>query len=135
MKSVLTAFVLGLALSATARAQMADQMITVLKCTNKVVVPDNGLQVVVEEGGIAGLTQIKVTRFFLGRMSEKTYIAKLVPPVPHRLGAPMVYEGKDITLSVNFTTAPLENFGHIGYLETADSSQEALNCQALAHTL
>jgi len=133
MKSVIALAAMVLGMGFNANAVMPDQMSVVLKCTRAMPVPDIGLSVEVEVGGIAGLTQLHVSRSYLGKVFVKNYIVKQVLPKPGLLGAPVVYEGQEARLTVNFTTAPDKNGGHIGTFETNDGSgvDEKLSCQAL----
>jgi hypothetical protein len=138
MKTILVAMVLALGTQAHAEFTGPDAIYTIIKCERAVTVPDLGLSLEVEQGGIAGLTSIRVDEFFIGHNhSAKTYVRQM--PIPSkRLGAPMVYEGQDIRLQVNFTTAPDAKGGHIGYLERNVNGQtqtDELTCQSVVHTM
>lgn len=109
-----------------------DELNEIVKCRPAKLVPDAGLSVVVSQGGIAGITQITVNRFFLGHHSISNHIVRQVP-FDGRMGAPMTFKGQDISLSVNFTTAPAKDGSHPGTLieKQADGSlvKNELSCK------
>lgn len=123
-------FIFAILMSMSAQAQTADQLNTVLKCQPVVLTPDMGLSVTVQQGGFAGLTQLTVRRFFLGHTKTEKFIVRESPA--SNVGGPIEYVGNGATLSVNFTTAPLKDGGHIGHLTLADqSTPEELSCKPL----
>lgn len=112
----------------------ADQMTEVLRCQPAQARPDAGMSVSLTTGGIAGLTQVRVTRFFLGHSTVENYIVHAIPTNPRQLGAATSYVGEGIRLTVNFTTR-LPNGKQYGTLQLgnqADSSIEALGCDLIA---
>jgi len=116
-----TILALLVSVSAFANAQSADQIYTVFTCQRKVAIPDLGLSVTVREGGIAGMTQVQVRRFFLGHDSQTNYYVQQELVKQGVVGAPMVFDGNGIRLTANFTTAPV-NGQHPGLLEIQDES-------------
>ena len=121
----------------TANANYPDQMYTVLKCGPLVLRPDLGLSVDVTQGGIAGITQVRVQHFFLGHTQTETYVVRQMALENNRVGAPILYKGKGVTLSVNFTTAPTRDNGHYGVLTTSSAlsgtHREELSCHMMSH--
>ncbi|MGZ3690014.1 MAG: hypothetical protein ACXVAX_00835 [Pseudobdellovibrio sp.] len=114
----------------------ADEMNDVIKCGRLQVVPDLGLQVTLSQGGIAGITLLKVDNFFLGHSTSNSYMVAQEAVQPGVMGAPVTYKGDEASLSVNFTTAPLKDGGHIGsltlYKDGQVTSTEQLSCKSVA---
>ena len=129
-KLLLTAGLLMICLNAFA----ADEINDLIKCQPLKLVPDLGMSVTLSQGGIAGLTTLKVERFFLGSTNTQNYIVRQQNVDPRLLGAPMTFTGDQVSFSVNYTTAPLKDGAHIGSLVTYDSknnvvSNEQLSCK------
>src|SRR4051812_48688920 len=80
MKPTILAFA-AFVLSTQAHAMFIspDQIYTTIKCEGKVTVPDLSLGVEVRQGGIAGLTQVVVSKFFLGHSSINQYYVRVLP--------------------------------------------------------
>jgi hypothetical protein len=120
---------IAILMSLSAQAQTGDMMKTVMTCVPTTLRPDVGMSVTVSTGGLAGLTQVRVRHFFLGRSSVETFIVQEQPVDTHKLGAPIVFEGNGIRLSANFTTAPLKDGGHIGHLVIDGQGSDELSCK------
>lgn len=112
----------------------ADQMTEIIKCRPLELRPDLGMQLTVSTGGIADLSQIEVTRFFLGHSSSNTYIVNAAPRRPDQLGEAETYKGAGIFLSINFTTS-LPNGSSYGFLKIKENEKvsfELLSCELIA---
>lgn len=105
----------------------ADQLIEIIRCHPLVLHPDMGMKLSVSTGGIAGLTQVAITRFAMGRTFTNTYVVNALPNQPNQLGEGITYIGADLRLSVNFT-ATLPNGGSTGALKMKDHPSEKLSC-------
>ena len=126
MKNLFLVFSLSASLLSSAALASGDMMVDTIKCQPQEIHPDLGMSLVVSEGGLAGIPQIYITRYFIGYSSNETYLARVQPPEPRRLGAPVVYKGNGISLSINFTTSLLEDGGHLGFLTLQKPGQEAM---------
>lgn len=127
------AFGLSAFASDEAFQQGADQLNEVMRCQSLTVQPDNGLTVTVLTGGIAGLTQVRVERFFIAHREVKTYLVKAIPANPRRAGDATALVGNGIRLTVNFTTL-LPNGEHYGTLQTFKNDMgltEELACSSM----
>jgi len=140
MKTILLALMTTVALTQTARAEMrigGDQTRPVLKCQPLALRPDAGMNLIVTEGGLAGLTQVTVSRFFLGHSTSTNYIVK--QERTGAIGSPLSYIGKGIRLTVNMTTSPLKDGGHYSTLQLSSANArymtEELSCQTIYHTM
>ena len=51
-------------------------------------------------------------------------------PEPHRLGAPAVYKGADFDLTINWTTSPSKNGGHLGHFKSKALTADLICTQA-----
>ncbi|MGZ3691751.1 MAG: hypothetical protein ACXVAX_09615 [Pseudobdellovibrio sp.] len=136
MKQLLLAATLMIAgLTAQAHTPIADGFNTIYSCNPIELHPDLGMNLTVEQGGFAGITQITIKRFFLGHNTTEQYVVKQKVTVPNRIGAPTLLVGEGIQLSINFTTAPLKDGGHYSVLSLNDAngnvSNEELSCQIL----
>ena len=140
MKSLLITTIAILTLGSFAKASDqayqtgGDEMTEIIKCQPLNLHPDMGMSVTVSTGGIAGLTQARVERFFLGHTSVENFIVKVAPAEPRRMGAPVTYIGNGIRLTANFTTL-LPNGKHYGTLQLGtktDSSIEELACDIIS---
>lgn len=89
--------------------------------------PDLGMSLQVLEGGISGIPQIRTTRFFLRQRQFDTYMVRRL--IQSRIaGAPLVFEGQDISLTIYMTTTPTEDGSRVAYLTTKQYDQETLKC-------
>src|SRR5262245_4812060 len=122
MKTIIAATMLAFGLQAYA----ADEFHTVLKCKPLKPVPDASVNLQVQQGGFAGITQIVVDQSLLAHRSTQTYVVHKEMRDPRRIGAPIVYTGQEIELQVNFTTAPLPGGGHIGHVTILGRNQDTL---------
>ncbi len=93
----------------------ADQYKVVLSCRSLYAAIDNNVEVLLLEGGLAGGITLRVSRSKFVGLSETNYFVKKQQPPEGMDGAPVVYAGKGVKLSVNYTTAPIGN-GHYGRL-------------------
>lgn len=113
-----------------------DQIYTIMTCRPAKVVADVGMSLSVEQGGIAGITQITINRFVRGTHKTEQYIVDRKASDPMRAGGPLVYVGKGIELSVKTTTTPNKDGSRPGTLKTAKSSgkakTEALACKSVS---
>ena len=137
MKTILTVLSIAFA-GITAQAQVADQMFEIINCRPTLTRPDLGMSVSIEQGGIAGITQLTVKRFFLGHSNSQTFVVKQVGGQNNE-GAAMVFTGKGVRFSVNFTTTPRQDGGHDGKLSTLQAdgkyADESLTCSSVAHIM
>jgi hypothetical protein len=122
------------ALLGMSQAQAADQLVTVMKCRPAVLRHDVGMSLEVKEGGFAGIPQIVIKRRLLGRVQTETYMVRKEQyrcgvPGTRCLGAPIVYKGNGINLSVNFTTTPTPDGAHHGTLVTRKNGTEEIVCK------
>ncbi|MGZ3722755.1 MAG: hypothetical protein ACXVA9_07495 [Bdellovibrionales bacterium] len=137
MKTIL-AMILALGFQAQAKAQSvgADEIKTIITCERAQNVPDLGLSVEVRQGGLAALTEVQVSKFFLGHSTIAKYYVQQLPIRSKHLGSPIVYQGNGVTLSINFTSSPDAKGGHQGFLEVTEASgditTDELSCSAFA---
>lgn len=132
MKKVLFAMAALMMMGLSAHANTGDQMTTVMTCGPLVAHPDLGMKLTLTKGGLAGMTMIRIERFFLGHSSVENFIVEQMPQEQFRLGAPLVFQGQDISLTVNYTTAPTPQGGHHGTLQLQQGtsvSTEQLSCR------
>ncbi|MCM2354365.1 MAG: hypothetical protein NDI63_12175 [Pseudobdellovibrio sp.] len=107
MKKLMTALMVSLTASSVIAAG-ADMITVRYNCkpagsTSKSVT----MKVQMLQGGIAGLTQIRVTRTTLTKNSVQTYIVKQDKPIPGLAGGATVYHGQNgMSFSINQTTSP-----------------------------
>lgn len=107
-----------------------DEQRDVLICNPLVQRPDLGLQVKLSQGGITGLTQLVVTRYYLGHSTESTYIVQKQAS-DNRPGQALIYSSREARLTVHTTTTPLEDGGNSSTLELRTNNQiisEKLSC-------
>lgn len=126
---LITSALFGLAANASS---YPDELYPVFNCNSIIEQSDSGTTVEVLEGGIAGVPQIRVTRYNVGHASTDTYFAHRLKQNPKRIGSPIVYEGRDVRLAMNFTSAPLEDGGHYSTLEVRHEDMvaiEELSCK------
>ena len=126
MKQVLLIAVMTL--SASLAFAAGDQQQVVYDCTLATPVMDLGLHLQLVEGGIAGLTEIQTTRYFMGRTQNDTYVVQQKPVDPTLLGAPEVYLGQKVSFSINMTTAPRPDGTRLATFVTQQYGQETLKC-------
>ena len=101
--------------AACARAD-GDQETVVLKCRNLQMVADNNYSITLSEGGLTGHMSLRVENStFIGAV-VRNYFVDQKAMIPIRMGAPVVYAGPKVRLSVNYTTAPIQG-GHYGTIE------------------
>ena len=98
----------------SAQAQTADQIETIVTCSPLKRVMDLGIEVKVTQGGIAGLTELVVDRYFLGHTSHSTYYVQEL--ATQNVGSGIVFKGTEASLYTNFTTAPVYDGGHLSHL-------------------
>ncbi len=101
----------SLMVSLTASSVMAAgaDMITVRYNCKRAMMSSKSVTMKVQmlQGGIAGLTQIRVTRSTLSKTKTETYIVKQDKPVPGLAGGATVYRGENgMSFSINQTTSP-----------------------------
>lgn len=139
MKNLLFAAITSLLINAPAIAAQeayqagADQIVDILNCQPLVLRPDVGMSVIVQTGGIAGLTQIQVKKFFLGHSTAKTYIVKALTRPSGMASEGITYSGTEIRLTVNFT-AQTPNGGHFGVIlitENGSTTTTELSCSLI----
>lgn len=138
MKNLLLTIIAILTLGTTTQAAQeafqngADQMNEIFKCQPLTLRPDQSMQLTVSTGGIAGVTQVRVERFFLGHSSLSTFVVKALP-TNGRMGESVTYAGKDIRLSVNFTTQTPNgaNYGVLKIREGNTVTTEELSCELM----
>lgn len=137
MKSIIATLALVLGTQAHAVVTMPDMIYTTIRCERSVDVQDAGLRVEVRSGGLAGLTQVVITEIYEGGSTvHSQYVREKISPA---LGAPIVYEGNGVSLSINFTTAPDAKGGHRGVLRAIlpndQVMNEVLSCQGVMHAM
>jgi len=139
MKKLLVSLA-AMALTAQAHAEYrlgGDQIYAILNCQPAQTHPDLGMDVSVSQGGIAGLTQITVRRYFVGHSTTRKFYVQVSQP--RTVGAPVTYTGSGIRLTVNGTTAPMKDGGLYSTLQLQEKDQpaslEVLSCHALYHTM
>ena len=133
MKNLLLTTIALLTIATTTRVfaadeafqQGADQMNEIIKCQPLRAMPDMGMQITVATGGIAGVTQVRVERFFLGHTEVTNYIVKAIDLAAGQMGEGMAYVGNGIRLTANFTTL-LPNGQHYGTLQLRSSGIDSL---------
>ena len=108
-----------------------DQMNEIIKCQPNPLHSDMGMSVSVSTGGIAGLTQVTVERFFGSRSSSNTYIVKALRLHPGQLGEAVTYSGSNIRLTVNFTSGVGSAFGVLKIRDNGQVSSENLTCELI----
>lgn len=123
-----------LVLTTSTKVMAADELVDLVKCRASTLRPDVGMSLTLSAGGIAGLTMVKVERFYLGRSSSKTYIVNQLPLNPQQNDQPVIFIGEDISFEANFNT-PTTNGMAPGLLKlrlgTNDFSFEELSCVVL----
>ena len=125
MKALITTLLaLGIQAHATTGADIPE---TVMTCQPLINAAGLTEKITVETGGIAGLTYVEIHTYFSGHVGVKTYYVQEVQPTPGIVGAPVEYVGKGIDLTANFTTAPMNNGGHIGHLSIGGQETD-LSC-------
>lgn len=128
MKSVLVKISI-LALSITASATPGDMTKLVADCHWLSPVQDVGMRVTVTEGGLAGITQLQVSRFFIGRATQvKTYLVYKTPIQRHGL---LVFQGDQVKLQINLGVAPNAENRYPAVMETLlehSRTQEKFAC-------
>lgn len=123
-------FILSLIVMASgfqASASDADQFKVLMTCHPPVARPDLGMQLKVLTGGVAGITMVRITRYFLGHSFVQDYVVRSPQVDPHRPGSKMVFKGPGIILEVN-TVRP-GPYGYNAGLKTAQSGEEGLICK------
>ena len=107
-----------------------DEQRDILICNPLAKSPDLGLQVKLSQGGITGMTQLVVSRYYLGHSTESTYIVQKQAS-DNRPGQALIYASRDARLTVHATTTPLEDGGNYSTLEVRTNNQiisEKLSC-------
>ena len=108
----------------------ADQMTEIIRCQPLKLHPDLSMSVSVATGGIAGLTQVRVQRYFSGYSTVEIYIVKQQEADPSLASTATTFIGNGIRLTANFATR-LPNGKYYGTLQlgnTQNSSIEQLAC-------
>ena len=134
MKNILLIAAVLFGLSAQA-ATNPDELQNVFRCVPTEIMPDNSMLVEVFEGGIAGIPQIRVTHYYFGHSPSEVYLAKKARQ-NGRPGSPLVYAGRDIRLSMNFSTSPLKDGGHYSTLQIRNLDEVEnyeLSCKSVSH--
>lgn len=132
MKSILAALALITATNANAVVRPGfDEIYTATTCRPAVQLPDVGIQVNVQHGGIAGIPRIQVLKSFLGHSFNKTFFVSLTS------SNPTVYQSADgkVRLTV-VSTAETELTGlTAGTLEIAGEGTEQLKCEDIFYAM
>lgn len=111
----------------------ADQIHEIIKCQPLAPRADLAMSLTVSTGGIAGVTQVIVKKFYLGHSSSDTYMVKALTRPEGRVGEGITYVGENIRLTTNFTTQT-PNGGHYGVLkikENTSTSTTELSCELI----
>ena len=136
MKNLLFTCLAGLLITTTAAAAQpafqagADQINEIIRCQPLVLQPDLGMKVSVLTGGIAGLTQVKISRFFLGHTSTNTYIVKALTRPEAQLNEGITYVSSEIRMTVSFNSQTPNggNYGMLKIRENGSTSTTELSC-------
>jgi hypothetical protein len=129
MKKIFALMAVSVLTSTAALAAGGDQYELVYDCKPEVAIPDNGLELQLLRGGIAGGTTIRTTRSFIGSNQINNYFVGQVPMDPQIDGAPVVYKGQGIVFSINFTTAPRPDGKRFATLKTKQYGIETVLCE------
>lgn len=135
MKAILGALIALTGVTANA-VYRPDMQYTTLKCIAAVARPDVTMSVEVIEGGFAGLTELRISRFFEGQGEVNSYIVEQVQQNPRVAGAPKIYinHAENVSLSVNFTSSPDQNGYNFATL-IENGQPEQVKCQPLYHIM
>lgn len=131
MKNLLLICFAGLLITTTTIAAQpafqagADQFNEIIRC--QPLQPEIGMSVSVETGGIAGLTQIKVSRSFPSHTSTQTYIVKPLTRPEAQINEGITYSSSTLLLTVNFNT----NYGMLKIRENGGVSTTELSCELI----
>lgn len=109
----------------------ADELKVLFQCGPEIVRPDVGISLQVLVGGIAGVPQIKITRYKLGRRQEEQYMAQFKNQTNGPVGGATVLAGiagSEIKFSINMTTAPGPQGKRRATVETKNHGKEYLLC-------
>ena len=134
---LVTVFAAITSTTSTSKAMVSihpDAFRDIMICQPVELRPDMGMEVKVNQGGIAGITQVIITRYFLGHSTTSTHIVKRIQLDKYRPGAAVVYVGQNVRLSINYTTTPNKDGGHASTLELVENEQvsaEQLSCQTI----
>lgn len=133
MKNLLLPLIAGLLIGTTTEAAQpafqagADQFNEIIRCQPLALQPDVEMNVSVETGGFAGLTQIKVSRSFPGHTSTQTYIVKPLTRPESQINEGITYSSSALRLTVNFNT----NYGLLKIRENGSTSTTELSCELI----
>jgi hypothetical protein len=135
MKNIFITLLAALTIFTTAsKAVAADELVDLIKCRPVVLTPDLSMSLTLSAGGIAGLTMIKVERFYLGRSTTQTYVVRQLDLNTQQEDQPVIFLGEDISFEADFS-AVTNDGGAPGILRlrmgTNDFSIEELSCTVI----
>lgn len=138
MKNILFTTLLALlAFTVTSKAFAADELVDLIKCRPAILTPDLSMSLTLSSGGIAGLTMIKVERFYLGHSTQETFLVRQLATNPQFENQPVIFLGEDISFEADFS-AVTNDGGAPGILKlrqgTSDFSFEELSCEVIKQT-
>lgn len=120
--------------TSASKSMAADELVDLVKCRPAILTPDLSMSLTLSAGGIAGLTMIKVERFYLGHSTSQNYVVRQLPVNPQHNGQAVIFLGEDISFEANFS-AVTNDGGAPGLLKlrlgTNDFSFEELSCVVL----
>lgn len=127
MKKLMTALMVSLTASSV-MAQGADMITVRYNCKPAVTSKSVTMTVQMLQGGLAGLTQIRVSRSTVKKKSVQTYIVKQDQPIPGLAGGATVYRGQNgMSFSINQTTSP--SSPRKAHLVEEDNTSTKLLCE------
>lgn len=137
MKNLLVTCLAGFLITTTANAAQpafqtgADQFNEIIRCQPLVLQPDFAMKVTVQTGGIAGLTQIKISRLFHDHTSTQTYTVKALTRPEAQSNEGITLVSSDIRMTVNFNsqTPAGGNYGVLKVREQSGTSTAELSCE------
>jgi hypothetical protein len=136
MKKII--FIASLMLGLTVNAKVGgDQMYQVLSCDMIANVQDMFMKVELYQGGISGIPQLQVKRFFMGRPSVfKTYLVREKPKNPYTGKNLIVYQGDNVKLTINLMALSVKDRGYLSYLDLKEgpyTSQQSFSCKFISN--